>query len=167
MKRKNKIVILLSTLVIAVFCEAIILNAVGSRNKKVNSIPVAKISSTQTDSETSFIRARVNDIDYKFNVMTVQTWEFKNISINFLDNTLKDYISGANGKFNFSEGDYVAILNIKKEERNGSTFYFATKDTVIQKCNTGVELLKNDAYISQKNNIVDQLEVDNDYNYKK
>ena len=160
--RKNKIILLTGVTTLAVICSTVALK-VGAikNNKKVTSAPVAKISSEQEESNrVSFISSHVNKVNYKFNYMEVQTPDFEIITVNFIENSLYD----SNPKFDFEEGDWVAILDVKEETRNNSTFYFADRDTVIQ-----------DMYLEEASNtyiphesIIDQLEdTQEDYNYKR
>ena len=160
--RKNKIILLTGVTTLAVICSTVALGlGFTKNNKKVTSVPVAKISSEQEESNrVSFISSHVNKVNYKFNYMEVQTPDFEIITVNFIENSLYD----SNPKFNFEEGDWVAILDVKEETRNNSTFYFADRDTVIQ--DMYLEEASN-TYIPQES-IVDQLEdEDEDYNYKR
>ena len=160
--RKNKIILLTGVTTLAVICSTVALGlGFTKNNKKVTSAPVAKISSGQEESNrVDFIGSHVNKVNYKFNYIEVQTSEFEIITVNFIENSLYD----SNPKFNFEEGDWVAILDVKEETRNNSTFYFADRDTVIQ----DMHLKEVDNTYIPHESIIDQLEdEDEDYNYKR
>ena len=159
--RKNKIILLTGVTTLAVICSTVALGlGFTKNNKKATSTPIAKISSTKESNRVSFISSHINKVNYKFNSMEVQTPQFEIITINFIENSL----DSSNPKFDFEEGDWVAILDVKEETRNNSTFYFADRDRVIQ----DMHLKEVDnTYIPQES-IVDQLEdEDEDYNYKR
>lgn len=160
--RKNKIMLLTGVTVLAVICGTVALKVGSIKNdKKINSVSVAKISSEQEESNrVSFISSHINKVNYKFNSMEVQTPQFEIITINFIENSL----DSSNPKFDFEEGDWVAILDIKEETINNSTFYFADRDTVIQ----DMHLKEVDNTYIPHESIIDQLEdEDEDYNYKR
>lgn len=118
-----------------------------------------------------FNKAHVNYINATQNYMEIQTWDFKTILINFLDN----YLEQSNENLKFSEGDYVNIINIKEERyENGNIFYFADKNTTIEKCSNVVKENKTkyydeDNYEEEDKPLVDEVleEKKDDYNYGK
>ena len=134
MKKKTLSILLAITGTLFIGATALTLNGISKTpTTTVTSTPAANISSSNTNNYTkgiNFIKCHINKIDYQFNYMEIQTFDFETIIINFLDNTL----DGNNPKFNFKEGDWAVVLNAKSLNRNGSTFYFADGDTVIQKC---------------------------------
>lgn len=165
MKKKTLSILLAITGTLFIGATALCINGFSKTpTTTVTSSPVAKISSSNTNNYTkgiSFIRCHINKVDYDFNYMEIQTFDFETIIINFLDNSL----SKDNPKFNFSEGDWAVVLNAKSLSRNGSTFYFADGDTVIQECDPNpVSTIVTDRKAEE---ILDKIQIREDYNYGK
>lgn len=129
MKKRTLTILLTITGALFLGATALTINRI-SKIDNTKTIEVETIANKEinTYKGVDFIRCHINKIDYKFNYMEIQTFDFETITINFLDNTL----DGNNPKFNFKEGDWGVILNAKELTRNGSKFYFADNDTVIQ-----------------------------------
>ena len=129
MKKRTLTILLTITGALFLGATAFTINRISKiDNTKTIEVETIANKETNTYKGVDFIRCHINKIDYKFNYMEIQTFDFETITINFLDNTL----DGSNPKFNFKEGDWGVILNAKELTRNGSKFYFADKDTVIQ-----------------------------------
>lgn len=156
--RKNKIIILASTLVVAIICVVIVgtINIKGS-NKKSN-IKIAKVASNKDYNTVTLDKCYVTKINKEFNYVELQTWDFKYITVNFLDNFIKS--------FNYSLGDNITLYNVKRKEINNSFFYFVDKDTEIEVNKFNIESNINNT-IPGTNNIVDQIQENEDYNYKR
>ena len=165
MKKKTLSILLAITGTLFIGATALTLNGISKTpTTTVTSTPVAKISSSNTNNYTkgiNFIRCHINKVDYDFNYMEIQTFDFETIIINFLDNSL----SKDNPKFNFKEGDWAVVLNAKSLTRNSSTFYFADSDTVIQECDPNpTTTIVTDRKAEE---ILDKIQIREDYNYKK
>lgn len=129
MKKRTLSILLTITGALFLGATALTINGISKiNNTKTIEVETIANKETNTYKGVDFIRCHINKINYQFNYMEIQTFDFETIIINFLDNTL----DGNNPKFNFKEGDWGVILNAKELTRNGSKFYFADNDTVIQ-----------------------------------
>ena len=156
--KKTKVGILASTLVIAVICVGIIgtISIKGS-NKKSN-VKIAKVASTSDYNTVTLEKCYVYKIDKEFNYIELQTWDFDYITINFLGSSIYN--------FNYDLGDNITLTNVKRKCINDTYFYFADKDTEIEVNKFNIESNINNT-IPETNNIVDQIQENEDYNYKR
>ena len=156
-KRKNKIIILASTLVVAIICVVIVgtINIKGSN--KESSVKIAKVASTSNYNTVTLEKCYVYKIDKEFNYIELQTWDFDYITINFLGSSIYN--------FNYDLGDNITLTNVKRKCINDTYFYFADKDTEIEVNTFNTEVKTNNTPVV--NNIINDLQEDEDYNYKR
>ena len=158
MKRKNKIIVLISTIAIAIICVGVMGSiSIKGSNKKSN-VKIAKVANNKDYNMVTLDKCYVTKINKEFNYVELQTWDFKYITINFLGNSIKS--------FNYNLGDNITLYNVKRKEINSSFFYFVDKDTEIEVNKFNIESNINNT-IPGANNIVDQIQEDEDYNYKR
>ena len=158
MKRKNKIIVLISTIAIAITCIGVMGSiSIKGSNKKSN-VKIAKVANNKDYNMVTLDKCYVTKINKEFNYVELQTWDFKYITINFLGNSIKS--------FNYNLGDNITLYNVKRKEINSSFFYFVDKDTEIEVNKFNIESNINNT-IPGANNIVDQIQEDEDYNYKR
>ena len=155
--KKNKMVILASTLAIAVICVGIIGTISIKGSNKESSVKIAKVASTSDYNTVTLEKCYVVKIDKEFNYIELQTWDFDYITINFLGSSIYN--------FNYDLGDNITLTNVKRKCINDTYFYFADKDTEIE-LNTFNTKSTNKVTVPQ-NNIVDDLQENEDYNYKR
>ena len=158
MKRKNKIIVLISTIAIAIICIGVMGSiSIKGSNKKSN-VKIAKVASSSDYNMVTLEKCFVTKIDKEFNYVELQTWDFNYITINFLGSSIYN--------FNYDLGDNITLTNVKRKCINDTYFYFADKDTEIE-VNTFNTEVKTNNTIPETNNIVDQIQEDEDYNYKR
>ena len=158
MKRKNKIIVLISTIAIAIICIGVMGSiSIKGSNKKSN-VKIAKVASSSDYNTVTLEKCYVYKIDKEFNYIELQTWDFDYITINFLDDSIKS--------FNYDLGDNITLTNVKRKCINDTYFYFADKDTEIEVNKFNIESNINNT-IPETNNIVDQIQENKDYNYKR
>lgn len=155
--KKTKIGILASTLAIAVICVGIIGTISIKGSNKESSVKIAKVASTSDYNTVTLEKCYVYKIDKEFNYVELQTWDFDYITINFLYNSIDN--------FNYDIGENINLHNVKRKCINDTYFYFADKDTEIE-LNTFNTKSTNKVTVPQ-NNIVDDLQENEDYNYKR
>ena len=168
--RKLNIVLAVSIIVLTLSAMLCISRFTSCSNKDVIYTGLNKQEKIKYTTESDFIKCHVNKVDYTQNYMEIQTFDFKTVSINFLDNSLK-----LNRKFNFKEGDWVNIIGVKSLERNGVKFYFLDNRSIINslaKENDGskiIEVPKEEMdVIKETNDILEKLpsnNVEENYNY--
>ena len=156
--KKTKIIILASTLAIAVICVGIIGTISIKGSNKESSVKIAKVASTSDYNTVTLEKCYVYKIDKEFNYIELQTWDFDYITINFLEDTIDS--------FDYGLGDNITLTNVKRKCINDTYFYFADKDTEI-KVNTFNTETKTTNVIPQPKNIIDDLQENEDYNYKR
>ena len=158
MKRKNKIIVLISTIAIAITCIGVMGSiSIKGSNKKSN-VKIAKVASSSDYNMVTLEKCFVTKIDKEFNYVELQTWDFNYITINFLGSSIYN--------FNYDLGDNITLTNVKRKCINDTYFYFADKDTEIE-VNTFNTEVKTNNTIPETNNIVDQIQENKDYNYKR
>ena len=158
MKRKNKIIVLISTIAIAIICIGVMSSiSIKGSNKKSN-VKIAKVASSSDYNTVTLEKCYVYKIDKEFNYIELQTWDFDYITINFLEDTIDS--------FDYGLGDNITLTNVKRKCINDTYFYFADKDTEIEVNKFNIESNINNT-IPETNNIVDQIQENKDYNYKR
>ena len=158
MKRKNKIIVLISTIAIAIICIGVMSSiSIKGSNKKSN-VKIAKVSSSSDYNTVTLEKCYVYKIDKEFNYIELQTWDFDYITINFLGSSIYN--------FNYDLGDNITLTNVKRKCINDTYFYFADKDTEIELNNFDTEI-KINTIPEIKSSIMDQVQEDEDYNYKR
>ena len=155
--KKTKVGILASTLTIAVICVGIIGTISIKGSNKESSIKIAKVASDSNYNTVTLEKCYVVKVDKEFNYIELQTWDFDYITINFLEDTIDS--------FDYDLGDNITLSNVKRKCINDTFFYFADKDTEIE-LNTFNTKSTNKVTVPQ-NNIVDDLQENEDYNYKR
>ena len=155
--KKTKVGILASTLAIAVICVGIIGTISIKGSNKESSVKIAKVASASDYNTVTLEKCYVYKIDKEFNYIELQTWDFDYITINFLEDTIDS--------FDYGLGDNITLSNVKRKCINDTFFYFADKDTEIE-LNTFNTKSTNKVTVPQ-NNIVDDLQENEDYNYKR
>lgn len=158
MNKKTKIIILASTLAIAVICVGIIGTISIKGSNKESSVKIAKVASTSDYNTVTLEKCYVYKIDKEFNYVELQTWDFDYITINFLEDSIDS--------FDYEIGDNITLTNVKRKCINDTFFYFADKDTEIEVNNFDTET-KTTNVIPQPENIIDDLQENEDYNYKR
>lgn len=156
--KKTKIGILASTLAIAVICVGIIGTISIKGSNKESSVKIAKVASASDYNTVTLEKCYVYKIDKEFNYVELQTWDFDYITINFLEDTIDS--------FDYGLGDNITLSNVKRKCINDTFFYFADKDTEI-KVNTFNTEIKINTIPEIKSSIMDQVQEDEDYNYKR
>ena len=157
MKRKNKIIVLISTIAIAIICIGVMSSiSIKGSNKKSN-VKIAKVASSSDYNMVTLEKCFVTKIDKEFNYVELQTWDFDYITINFLENSIDD--------FDYDLGDNITLTNVKRKCINDTYFYFADKDTEIKVNTFNTEVKTNNTPVV--NNIINDLQEDEDYNYKR
>lgn len=156
--KKTKVCILASTLAIAVICVGIIGTISIKGSNKESSVKIAKVASTSDYNTVTLEKCYVYKIDKEFNYIELQTWDFDYITINFLEDTIDS--------FDYGLGDNITLSNVKRKCINDTFFYFADKDTEI-KVNTFNTETKTTNVIPQPENIIDDLQENEDYNYNR
>lgn len=123
-KMNKKMVILFSTLVLSIICVVVATNLSYSATNKKESVKVAKIANAKNKDYNSLdlYKCYVLKVNTEFKYIEVQTFDFKYITINFLESM---------DQVNFAKGDVINLYNVKKKVINKSNFYFADKDTKI------------------------------------
>ena len=157
MNKKTKMVILASTLVLSIICVVFATNLTYNADNKESSVKIAKIASSSDYNTVTLEKCYVTKIDREFNYIELQTWDFDYITINFLGSSIYN--------FNYDLGDNITLTNVKRKCINDTYFYFADKDTEIE-LNTFNTKSTNKVTVPQ-NNIVDDLQENEDYNYKR
>ena len=155
--KKTKVGILASTLAIAVICVGIIGTISIKGSNKESSVKIAKIASTSDYNTVTLEKCYVYKIDKEFNYVELQTWDFDYITINFLENSIDD--------FDYDLGDNITLSNVKRKCINDTFFYFADNDTEIESNTFDTEVKTNNTPVV--NNIINDLQEDEDYNYKR
>lgn len=124
MKMNKKMIILFSTLVLSIICVVVAKNLSYSATNKKESVKVAKIANAKNKDYNSLdlYKCYVLKVNTEFKYIEVQTFDFKYITINFLEDM---------DQVNFAKGDVINLYNVKKKVINKSNFYFADKDTKI------------------------------------
>lgn len=124
MKMNKKMIILFSTLVLSIICVVVAKNLSYSATNKKESVKVAKIANAKNKDYNSLdlYKCYVLKVNTEFKYIEVQTFDFKYITINFLEDM---------DQVDFSKGDVINLYNVKKKVINKSNFYFADKDTKI------------------------------------
>lgn len=158
MNKKTKMVILASTLIIAVICVGIIGTISIKGSNKESSVKIAKVASDSNYNTVTLEKCYVYKIDREFNYIELQTWDFDYITINFLEDSIYN--------FNYDLGDNITLTNVKRKCINDTFFYFADKDTEIELNNFNTET-KTTNVIPQPENIIDDLQENEDYNYNR
>ena len=156
--KKTKVGILASTLAIAVICVGIIGTISIKGSNKESSVKIAKVASTSDYNTVTLEKCYVYKIDKEFNYIELQTWDFDYITINFLEDTIDS--------FDYGLGDNITLSNVKRKCINDTFFYFADKGTEI-KVNTFNTETKTTNVIPQPENIIDDLQENEDYNYNR
>ena len=156
--KKTKVGILASTLAIAVICVGIIGTISIKGSNKESSVKIAKVASTSDYNTVTLEKCYVVKVDKEFNYIELQTWDFDYITINFLEDTIDS--------FDYGLGDNITLSNVKRKCINDTFFYFADNDTEI-KVNTFNTETKTTNVIPQPKNIIDDLQENEDYNYKR
>ena len=156
--KKTKAGILASTLVIAVICVGIIGTISIKGSNKESSVKIAKVASASDYNTVTLEKCYVYKIDKEFNYIELQTWDFDYITINFLEDTIDS--------FDYGLGDNITLSNVKRKCINDTFFYFADASTEI-KVNTFDTETKTTNVIPQPENIIDNLQENEDYNYKR
>lgn len=157
MKRKNKIIVLISTIAIAIICIGVMGSiSIKGSNKKSN-VKIAKVASSSDYNTVTLEKCYVYKIDKEFNYIELQTWDFDYITINFLGSSIYN--------FNYDLGDNITLTNVKRKCINDTYFYFADKDTEIEVNTFNTEVKTNNTPVV--NNIINDLQEDEDYNYKR
>lgn len=157
MKRKNKIIVLISTIAIAITCIGVMSSiSIKGSNKKSN-VKIAKVASTSDYNMVTLEKCYVYKIDKEFNYIELQTWDFDYITINFLESSIYN--------FNYDLGDNITLTNVKRKCINDTYFYFADKDTEIKVNTFNTEVKTNNTPVV--NNIINDLQENEDYNYKR
>lgn len=157
MKRKNKIIVLISTIAIAIICIGVMSSiSIKGSNKKSN-VKIAKVASSSDYNTVTLEKCYVVKVDKEFNYVEFQTWDFDYITINFLEDTIDS--------FDYGLGYNITLSNVKRKCINDTFFYFADASTEI-KVNTFNTKSTNKVTVPQ-NNIVDDLQENEDYNYKR
>lgn len=156
--RKNKIIVLISTIAIAITCIGVMGSiSIKGSNKKSN-VKIAKIASSSDYNMVTLEKCYVYKIDKEFNYVELQTWDFDYITVNFLSDSIDS--------FDYDLGDNITLTNVKRKCINDTFFYFADANTEIE-VNTFNTEVKTNNTIPETNNIVDQIQEDEDYNYKR
>lgn len=155
--KKTKIGILASTLAIAVICVGIIGTISIKGSNKESSVKIAKVASASDYNTVTLEKCYVYKIDKEFNYIELQTWDFDYITINFLEDTIDS--------FDYDLGDNITLSNVKRKCINDTFFYFADKDTEIKVNTFNTEVKTNNTPVV--NNIINDLQEDEDYNYKR
>lgn len=124
MKMNKKMIILFSTLVLSIICVVVAKNLSYSATNKKESVKVAKIANAKNKDYNSLdlYKCYVLKVNTEFKYIEIQTFDFKYITINFLEDM---------DQVDFSKGDVINLYNVKKKVINKSNFYFADKDTKI------------------------------------
>lgn len=156
--KKTKVGILASTLAIAVICVGIIGTISIKGSNKESSVKIAKVASDNNYNTVTLEKCYVYKIDKEFNYIELQTWDFDYITINFLEDTIDS--------FDYGLGDNITLSNVKRKCINDTFFYFADASTEI-KVNTFDTETKTTNVIPQPENIIDDLQENEDYNYKR
>lgn len=157
MKRKNKIIVLISTIAIAITCIGVMGSiSIKGSNKKSN-VKIAKVASYSDYNTVTLDKCYVTKINKEFNYVELQTWDFKYITINFLGSSIYN--------FKYDLGDNITLTNVKRKCINDTYFYFADKDTEIEVNTFNTEVKTNNTPVV--NNIINDLQEDEDYNYKR
>lgn len=157
MNKKTKIIILASTLAIAVICVGIIGTISIKGSNKESSVKIAKVASTSDYNTVTLEKCYVVKVDKEFNYVELQTWDFDYITINFLENSIDD--------FDYGLGDNITLSNVKRKCINDTFFYFADASTEIEVNTFNTEVKTNNTPVV--NNIINDLQEDEDYNYKR
>lgn len=156
--RKNKIIVLISTIAIAIICIGVMSSiSIKGSNKKSN-VKIAKVASSSDYNTVTLEKCYVYKIDKEFNYIELQTWDFDYITINFLEDTIDS--------FDYGLGDNITLSNVKRKCINDTFFYFADASTEI-KVNTFNTETKTTNVIPQPENIIDDLQENEDYNYNR
>ena len=155
--KKNKMVILASTLAIAVICVGIIGTISIKGSNKESSVKIAKVASASDYNTVTLEKCYVYKIDKEFNYIELQTWDFDYITINFLEDTIDS--------FDYDLGDNITLTNVKRKCINDTYFYFADASTEIEVNTFNTEVKTNNTPVV--NNIINDLQEDEDYNYKR
>ena len=155
--KKTKVGILASTLAIAVICVGIIGTISIKGSNKESSVKIAKVASASDYNTVTLEKCYVYKIDKEFNYVELQTWDFDYITINFLENSIDD--------FDYDLGDNITLSNVKRKCINDTFFYFADNDTEIESNTFDTEVKTNNTPVV--NNIINDLQEDEDYNYKR
>lgn len=155
--KKTKVGILASTLAIAVICVGIIGTISIKGSNKESSVKIAKVASTSDYNTVTLEKCYVYKIDKEFNYVELQTLDFNYITINFLENSIDD--------FDYDLGDNITLSNVKRKCINDTFFYFADNDTEIESNTFDTEVKTNNTPVV--NNIINDLQEDEDYNYKR
>ena len=155
--KKTKVGILASTLAIAVICVGIIGTISIKGSNKESSVKIAKIASTSDYNTVTLEKCYVYKIDKEFNYVELQTWDFNCITINFLEDTIDS--------FDYDLGDNITLSNVKRKCINDTYFYFADASTEIEVNTFNTEVKTNNTPVV--NNIINDLQEDEDYNYKR
>lgn len=168
--RKLNIALSVSIIVLILSAMLCISRFTSCGNKDVIYTGVNKQEKVEYGAESDFLRCHVNKVDYTQNYMEIQTFDFKTVSINFLDDSLK-----LNRKFNFKEGDWVNIIAVKSLKRNGAKFYFLDNSSIINSLveeNDGAKITEDPKeeidVIKETNDILEKLpsnKEEGNYNY--
>ena len=158
MNKKTKMVILASTLVLSIICVVFATNLTYNADNKESSVKIAKVASTSDYNTVTLEKCYVVKVDKEFNYIELQTWDFDYITINFLGSSIYN--------FNYDLGDNITLTNVKRKCINDTYFYFADKDTEIELNNFDTET-KTTNVIHQTENIIDDLQENEDYNYNR
>ena len=157
MNKKTKMVILASTLVLSIICVVFATNLTYNADNKESSVKIAKVASSSDYNTVTLEKCYVTKIDREFNYIELQTWDFDYITINFLEDSIDS--------FDYDLGDNITLSNVKRKCINDTFFYFADNDTEIT-LNTFNTKSTNKVTVPQ-NNIVDDLQENEDYNYNR
>lgn len=155
--KKTKVGILASTLAIAVICVGIIGTISIKGSNKESSVKIAKVASDSNYNTVTLEKCYVTKIDKEFNYVELQTWDFDYITINFLEDTIDS--------FDYGLGDNITLYNVKRKCINDTFFYFADASTEIKVNTFNTEVKTNNTPVV--NNIINDLQEDEDYNYKR
>ena len=157
--KKTKVGILASTLAIAVICVGIIGTISIKGSNKEGSVKIAKVASTSDYNTVTLEKCYVYKIDKEFNYIELQTWNFDYITINFLEDTIDS--------FDYDLGDNITLSNVKRKCINDTYFYFADNDTEIESNTFDIESTNKNTIPQVNKNIINDLQEDEDYNYKR
>ena len=157
--KKTKIIILASTLAIAVICVGIIGTISIKGSNKESSVKIAKVASASDYNTVTLEKCYVYKIDKEFNYVEHQTWDFDYITINYLEKSIDE--------FNYDLGDNITLTNVKRKCINDTFFYYADASTEIESNTFDTESTNKNTIPQVNQNIINDFQENEDYNYKR